>query len=311
MKIQLTNMINRRAFLFILLLLPVIHLAAQTLNAGTYNIRYDNPGDSLDSWKYRKQVVTELITFHEYDVFGIQEGLINQLNDLSAGLPGYGYTGVGRDDGKSGGEFSAIFYKKSRLNLLHSGTFWLSGTDIHKPNRGWDAVLPRICTWAEFEDKVTHRKFFHFNTHFDHVGVVARRESAALILRMITEIAGRSNVILTGDFNTDQTSEAYAVINNSGKLKDSYETAAFRYAFNGTFNAFNINTKTGSRIDHVFLSPGFKVLKYGILTDNYPGVSSDEQKKAGSDNFPKEVSLKHYTARLPSDHFPVFVKVSY
>lgn len=303
MKKQLT------ALLF-LLIVAISFAGAQTLNVGTYNIRYDNPGDSLNNWKYRKDMVADLVKFHEYDLFGIQEGLFNQVSDLSKALPQYGHVGVGRDDGKNAGEFSAIFYRKDRLKLLQSGTFWLSGTDISKPNKGWDAVLPRICTWAQFQDKQTGGKFFHFNTHFDHVGVVARRESASLILRMINKLAGDAPTILTGDFNVDQNSESYAVINNSGRLRDAYETASFRYAFNGTFNGFRINTKTDSRIDHVFLSTQFKAVKYGILTDYYPGQSS-ETGKADSGNFPKEVSLNRFTARLPSDHFPVFVKISY
>lgn len=295
----------------VLLLVAVSFLNAQTLNVGTFNIRYDNPEDSLNNWKYRKQFAIDLIKFHEYDVFGIQEGLMNQVNDLSAGLTGYGHVGVGRDDGKTAGEFSAIFYRKDRLQLLDNGTFWLSGTDINHPNKGWDAVLPRICTWAKFKDKQTGKVFFHFNTHFDHVGVTARKESAALILRMIDKIAGKAPVILTGDFNVDQNSDSYAVINNSGRFKDSYQTAAFRFAYNGTFQGFNINTHTDSRIDHVFLSSEFKALKYGVLTDNYPGPSSSVTGKADSGNFPKEVSLSKYEARLASDHFPVFVKVSY
>ena len=305
------NIMNKKFVLFFAVILVNCTVSlAQSLNIATYNIRYDNPGDSLDSWKYRKSVVASLIQFHEFDVFGIQEGLINQMKDLSEALPDYAYTGAGRDDGKEAGEFSAIFYKKSRFKLLKSGMFWLSGTDVSKPNKGWDAALPRVCTWAEFQDKNSGLKFFHFNTHFDHVGVVARRESASLILRMIDKIAGNAHVILTGDFNVDQNNESYGVINNSGKLKDSYETASFKYALNGTFNSFNINSKTESRIDHIFLSSKFKAVKYGVLTDCYPG-GSNEAGKVGSANFPREVSLKRSQARFPSDHFPVFVKVNY
>lgn len=298
-----------------LLLLTMIFCAivhAQSLNIATYNIRYDNKGDSVNGngWKARYPVISQLIRFHDFDIFGVQEALDHQLQNLKDSLPGYEYIGVGRDDGKKAGEHAAIFYKTSKFRLLKKGDFWLS-TITDRPNKGWDAALPRICSWGQFQVIGSSFKFHFFNIHFDHIGVQARKESAKLILAKIKEFAPHGNIILTGDFNVDQTNESYALLNNSGRLKDAYVLSPFKYALNGTFNSFNINAKTNSRIDHIFLSNSFKVKKYGILTDYYQGTVSAKSGKEDSGNFPKEVSLQKSEARLPSDHFPVMIQVNY
>lgn len=283
---------------------------AQQLNVASFNIRYKNNGDvrNGNGWSQRLPVVADIIKFHDFDIFGAQEALKEQLDDLSVKLAEYAYTGVGRNDGKSGGEHAAIFYKKTRFKLLRSGNFWLSEkTEV--PNRGWDAALPRICSWGEFEETAKGTRFFFFNTHFDHVGTRARSESAKLILEKIKELAGQSPVILTGDFNVDQTNPIYGILNDSGILRDSYETAAFRFAPNGTFNHFEINSKTDSRIDHIFLSPTIKAKRYGVLTDSYRAAKEKKAEVSTGGNFPKELKLQDYEAKLPSDHFPVMVVV--
>ncbi|WP_419801668.1 endonuclease/exonuclease/phosphatase family protein [Mucilaginibacter sp.] len=297
---------------FFLLITPFAF--GQQLNLATYNMRNDNAnnGDSArgNGWKQRLPVIAQLVRFHDFDIFGTQECLFHQLKNLETALPDYTYTGIGRDDGKTGGEFSAIFYKKNKFKLLRHGDFWLSEiTD--KPNKGWDAVLPRICSWGAFQDKATGFKFYFFNLHMDHIGVVARRNSAGLVLQKIKQLAGNAPVILTGDFNVDQTSDSYAVINNSGTLKDAYLLSPVKYALNGTFNDFNPNNKTDSRIDHIFLSKDFKVKRYGILTDSYRSQKAGGSEKETSANAPKEVALQNYQARLPSDHFPVMVVAGY
>ena len=286
-------------------------LYAQQFRVATYNLRYANRGDSLhgNGWGQRYPVIAGLIRFHDFDLFGTQEGLYHQLNDLKDSLPGYDYIGIGRDDGINGGEHSAIFYKTQKFSLLKKGDFWLS-TITDKPNKGWDAVLPRICTWGKFKENKTGFVFFLFNLHMDHIGVVARAESAKLVLAKIQEMAGKTPVILTGDFNVDQTSEPYHLLNESGVLKDSYDLSSFRYALNGTFNNFKTDRKTSSRIDHIFLSKGFRVRRYGILTDSYRSPDTDTTATTSS-NFPKEVSLAKFTAREPSDHFPVMAEIEY
>ncbi len=275
-----------RLFLtFIFLLLTTTFIQAQTLRVATYNLRYANAGDSVkgNGWAQRQPVIAGLIRFHDFDVFGVQEALHRQLTGLQAKLPGYAWLGVGRDDGRQAGEYAAIFYKTSRFKVLQQGHFWLSAiTD--RPNKGWDAVLPRICTWAQFEDKQSHQKFYHFNLHMDHIGVEARRESAKLILAKIKMLPPDMPVILTGDFNVDQTSDSYLLLNNSGVLKDSYTITDHPYAPSGTFNDFDVHTNTTSRIDHIFVTRQFEVLRYGIITDSYNG-------------------------RTPSDHYPVMVEL--
>ncbi|SFD17782.1 Metal-dependent hydrolase, endonuclease/exonuclease/phosphatase family [Chitinophaga sp. CF118] len=284
---------------------------AQRITVGTYNMRYDNKDDEEEGngWKQRYPVIAGMIRFHGFDIFGTQECLRHQLGDIKNSLPGFTFIGVGRDDGKEAGEHSAIFYNTEKFKLLENGDFWLS-TITDKPNKGWDAVLPRICSWGKFSDIKTGFTFYFFNLHMDHVGVQARAESSKLVLAKVKAMAGNIPVILTGDFNVDQNNESYALINNSGILKDAYETAAFRFALNGTFNSFNVNGKTDSRIDHIFLTKQFKVEKYGVLTDTYRNKNEDNS-TANTGNFPKEVSMQKYTAREPSDHFPVMIVVEY
>ncbi|HTN35910.1 MAG TPA: endonuclease/exonuclease/phosphatase family protein [Arachidicoccus sp.] len=285
--------------------------SAQKIITGTYNLRYDNPGDSINAWEGRRDKVATLIKFYDFDCFGTQEGLHHQLEQLHSALSEYDYVGVGRSDGKTSGEYAAIFYKKAKFKPIKSGTFWLSGTDLHHPNKGWDAALPRICTWVALKDKKTGKVFYHFNTHFDHRGIVARAESAKLILKMIQEIAKTNPVILTGDFNVDQNSDSYKLIHQSPKLEDAFEVAPIKMAFNGTFNAFNPNGFTKSRIDHVFISKNFKALRYGVLTASYRKALPEIAEKADSRNFPGQVHLYQSKALLPSDHFPVLVQLEF
>ena len=199
------------------------------------------------------------------------------------------------DDGKTKGEYAPVFYRKDKFKLLKSGNFWLS-EDTSKPNKGWDAAYTRICTWGEFKDITGKFRFWFFNLHMDHIGVVARRESAKLVISKIKEMCGKEPVILTGDFNVDQTSESYQILHESGILSDSYETAQLRYATNGTCTGWNPDTYTPNRIDHIFVTKNFVVEKYGVLTDTY--------------RIKNEATGK-YEARIPSDHFPVKVVLKY
>lgn len=261
-----------------------ISAKAQQITIGSFNIRYDNPGDAGNLWKDRAPVVSNLIRFHEFDVLGVQEALKNQLADISSALPEYAVYGKGRDDGKDGGEHSAIYYKKDRFKLLKTGDFWLSETP-DKPGKGWDATCcNRICSWVYLEDLQSKKKFYAFNVHFDHQGVVARVESSKLMLKKIKEIAGDAPVLLTGDFNGGRDSEWYKTLANSGAVVDVHGTVKFPYANNSSANGFR--TPRGEAvIDHIFMSKQFTASKWGILTDTYYG-------------------------KFPSDHFPILAKVS-
>jgi endonuclease/exonuclease/phosphatase family metal-dependent hydrolase len=260
-----------------------IGLKAQQITIGTFNIRYDNPRDSGNLWIDRAPIVSNLIRFHGFDILGIQEGLKNQLDDISAALPEYARYGKGRDDGKEAGEHSAIYYKKDRFKLLKGGDFWLSETpDV--PGKGWDVTCcNRICSWVYLEDLKTKKQFYAFNVHYDHQGVIARRESSKLILKKITEIAGNKPVLLTGDFNGGRDSEWYKTIATSEQLVDVHSKVKFPYANNSSSNGFRI-PRGNSVIDHIFMSGQFIASKWGILTDTYFG-------------------------KFPSDHFPVLAEV--
>jgi endonuclease/exonuclease/phosphatase family metal-dependent hydrolase len=306
----------RKVFLFLILAIAILLLAvtptnAQQLTVGTYNIRNHNHEDELqgNGWSQRCPVISKLVTFNDFDIWGAQEVLHDQLNDLVSAMPQYGYLGVGRDDGKTKGEYAPIFYKKSRFKVLKDGHFWLS-EHMDYPNKGWDAACIRICTWGYFKDLSTKKKFWFFNLHMDHIGVVARRESAKLVLRKIREMCGSDPVILTGDFNVDQTHESYRLLANSGILQDSYKIADMSYTLNGTFNDFDTFSWTSSQIDHVFVSKQFHVYRFGILTDTYRTLRNTAEVVQEKDTL-KEISLKKYDIKMPSDHFPVKVILYY
>lgn len=281
----------------------------EPLVIATYNIRQANHSDSVagNGWGQRLPYVANLIKFHGFDLFGTQEGFKYMLEDLKRMLPGYDYIGVGRDNGADEGEHAAIFYNTDKFDVLDHGDFWLSETP-DSVSYGWDAVCRRVCTWGKFREKKSGKEFLYFNLHMDHRGTVARAESAKLILQKIKDLQTPIPVILSGDFNVDQNSESYKLINESGVLKDAYETSEYVYANNGTFNDYDADAFTDERIDHIFLSPEFKVKKYGVLTDSYRTENEISQPEQSS-NFPEDVSISKWTSRLPSDHYPVMIVV--
>jgi endonuclease/exonuclease/phosphatase family metal-dependent hydrolase len=270
----------KRTLLVAVCYLFIIAVSGQQLKIATFNIRYDNKRDTGNLWVDRAPIVSALIRFHDFDVFGTQEGLKNQLDDISQALPEYTRYGLGRDDGKDKGEHSAIYFKTSEFKLLKSGDFWLSETP-DKPSLGWDATCcNRISSWVYLQHKKTGKKFYMFNAHFDHQGVKARKESSLLILKKINEIAAGQPVIFTGDLNGSQSSEWYLALANSDVLKDSYKQVKYPYANNASFNAFGRSRRSTEIIDHIFTTKHFTASKWGILTDTYFG-------------------------KFPSDHFPV------
>ena len=266
------------------LLLMAADIEAETVTAMTWNIRLDIAQDGEDRWELRQDEVLGFIQFHAPDVLGIQEGLPGQVAFIDDGLPGYSYAGVGREGGDNG-EYSAVFYNEARLELLDSGTFWLSEMpDV--VSKGWDAALPRICTWTRFRDRDTSRTFRVFNTHFDHVGAVARANSAALLLQKIAEInREREPLLLMGDFNAEPGSAPIEML--TAELDDAREAgAAVMLGPEGTFSGFEVNGPVTRRIDYVFLSRGdWGVKKYAVFTDSRGG-------------------------RYLSDHLPVYVEVA-
>ncbi|GGG77194.1 endonuclease [Parapedobacter pyrenivorans] len=252
------------------------------IRVASYNLRMDTPRDSLNAWPNRKENVKALIRYHDFDIIGTQEGFVHQLTDILE-LPEYAYFGAGRDDGKQAGEHSAIIYKKDRFRIVDSGNFWLSETP-GEPGLGWDATCcNRICSWAKFADKGTKKEFYVFNVHFDHQGVIARKESGKLMVAKIKEIAKDAPVICMGDFNS--TPETEQIKGMSAILNDAYTiTKQPPYGPVGTTNSFRFTAPMKNRIDYIFVSKDFEVAKYAVLTD-----AKDQ--------------------RYPSDHLPVVADV--
>jgi len=231
----------------------------------SYNIRYDNKWDVENNWSLRKNRICQLLNDYNPSIFGIQEGLLNQVGFIDSVLIKYDYVGVGRDDGKMKGEFCAIYFDTTRYKIHNNSTFWLSETpDI--VSVGWDAALERICTYGLFEDKNSGDEFWVFNTHFDHLGVIARKKSSSLILKKIKEINTQSlPVILMGDFNSIPDSEPIKILKND--LIDALQISLDNLKGpQGTFNDFNEKLPIDNRIDYIF-TKNIKVLSYRHIDD--------------------------------------------
>ena len=224
----------------------------------TYNIRYDNPDDGRDNWNYRKQDMVRFIESTDPVVFGLQEGLAPQVGYLHQKLEQFDYIGVGRDDGKQKGEYCAVFYQPKQIQLLESGTFWLSESP-QEISVGWDAALPRICTYGLFEDN-QGKKFWVFNTHFDHKGKQARKQSASLIIDQINTINDNQYpVVLMGDFNATPTDDPIKII--AANLQNiTGDSASPLSGPTGTYNGFK-QIQLDRRIDFIF-TQGFQVESY-------------------------------------------------
>ncbi|HZV70388.1 MAG TPA: endonuclease/exonuclease/phosphatase family protein [Saprospiraceae bacterium] len=281
---------------FTIVLRPLHPLSAQDndFRIMTFNLRYPNPGDGIHYWDNRRPLVTGLIRFHEVDLLGVQEAHRRQIDEIVADIPEFDWFGVCRTDGKTNpypdGEFSAILYRKSRFKFLEGNTFWLSETPEVAGSKGWDAAYPRIVTWAKFEDMLTGKIFFHFNTHFDHLGVVARNESAKLLLQKIKLIAGEFPVIVTGDFNCGETEMPYHIMTNDSTAYHVTDAMTIskspHYGPKATFAGnFEISGLIDHRIDFIFIRNKMEVLKHAILSDSWNG-------------------------NLASDHLPVMAVVS-
>lgn len=233
----------------------------------SFNIRLDHAADSMNSWKYRKDHAAQMIAYYAPDILGMQEVVKNQLDDLKKCLPQYTALGVGRADGKEKGEYCSLFYKADRFELVKNGDFGLSETPDSIGKKGWDAACERIVTWAVLKDKLSGKEIAAFNTHFDHVGKVARSESAKLILEKIKQIAGDLPVIVTGDFNGTLDSEPIVVLTEGG-MKNACATAKVIYGPVWSFHNFGrIPLKDRRLIDFIFVNGPVEVERYRTIGD--------------------------------------------
>jgi len=287
-------------FLYLLVCLGIIVLSSgckecgpngdgpNSLNIMTFNIRFNNPDDGVNAWPNRKEMVASIIGFHQVAIVGVQEALHDQVVQLDSLLPDFDWIGVGRDDGRNAGEYSAIFYRSGRFIKEDGGNFWLSQEPWQAGTLGWDAACVRICTWLKLTDKRTHRTFYVFNTHFDHIGVLARRNSAKLIREKINEIANTAPVILCGDFNCTNQDESYKTLTAKETIGLNLSDAgtlsmAKPYGSRYSYNAFQDSVQQGI-IDFIFVSDKIDVLRHGVISERWDGC-------------------------YPSDHFPVLAEI--
>jgi endonuclease/exonuclease/phosphatase family metal-dependent hydrolase len=235
----------------------------------TYNIRFNNPGDGEHAWPNRSADVINLLKFHKAEIFCLQEALHGQVEEINEAFADFSYVGVGRDDGKQKGEYAPIFYDTKKYKEIESGNFWLSEfPDI--PALGWDAACIRICTWIILEELDLREQIMVFNTHFDHVGELARKNAADLILKKIQKEASGKPVILCGDFNLPP--ESVPIQKLSAVLNDSYMfTELPPHGARGTWTGFTYKDTPGARIDYIFVSEDLRVLRYAALTDSRDG----------------------------------------
>ena len=274
--------------LFSTLLSNTVAKVKLDLKLMTFNVRYDNPDDNLNNWKYRKEAVTKLIRAENIDILGAQEVLANQLKDITERLPEYKSIGVGREDGIAKGEFSPIFYKKNRFTVIKSGYFWLSETP-ETASKGWDAACERIATWAQLKDKSTGKIIFVLNTHLDHVGTLARQKSVELLKKNTALLSAGLPQIIMGDFNADPESTVIKQMlmrSNSNELFNSKAVAKKVYGANWTFNGFgSVALKDRPIIDYIFINKAVRVKEHIIAPETTNG-------------------------KFLSDHSAVFIKVS-
>ena len=263
-----------------------------TLRVMSFNVRYGTAQDGDNVWDLRRDLVVDTIEAFDPDLLGVQECLDFQGAYLLESTTGYGFVGVGRDDGSDTGEMCAILYRESRFELVDSGHFWLSETPDVPGSRSWDSALPRMASWVRLrttESTVVGDgpvEFLFLNAHFDHAGETARVRSAELLRERAAELAGGDPIIIAGDFNapavwaSDGPFTVLAGGAGATRLVDTYGAVEAEGAgAEGTFNAFEGKT-SGARIDWILVSPDVAVGEAGI----------DRTERDG---------------RYPSDHFPV------
>ena len=274
----------KKLFTAICLLFVALSFAQNSIDVMSYNIRLGSADDGENHWNIRKDKLKDLINYYEADFIGMQEAQKPQIEYLLENNSLYGFLGKPRDEGENS-EFSCIFYLKNKYKVLQQDTFWLSETP-EKSTKSWDAAYPRIVTYGLFENIKTKKKIWVLNTHFDHVGVVARQKSAEIILKKIKQLQGKQNlpVVLTGDFNSFKTDTWMQPLVNNLQEASSHSITK-PYGGTATWNAFNFKEKPVDQIDFIFTSKNNTVIKkFRTITD-------------------------FYDFKYPSDHLPIISRI--
>lgn len=271
-------------FLITVIILPAVFCAVKPaqlpeLTVMSYNIRLGSADDGTNSWQFRCPASVLMIEDLKPDVIGVQEALLPQLLFLDENCRSYDYVGAGREDGKKKGEYAAIIYNKKTVSVVKWGTFWLSETP-EEPSKGWDAACIRSSTWAVMKSKASGKKFLFINTHFDHMGETARRESAALMISKISELNPDGlPVVLVGDFNVEYTHPALSPVTDS--MKNARKIAAITDS-SATYHGWG---KASEVIDHIFYTGFRSCTRFETVTGPYAG------RKFISDHYPVEAVL--------------------
>lgn len=283
--VEIRRVLFNYSLLCLIFITAIGELVAQDFSVMTYNIRYDNQWDTINSWEKRKESVIKIIEESGVDIFGIQEALHNQIEDLQEAFSGFEYVGVGREDGKTKGEYAAIFYVKDKFELIDEGTFWLSESP-GKPSVGWDASMERICTYAHLKHLKTSKSFWIFNAHYDHIGVQSRVNSTTLILEKMNQFSGSTDpIIIMGDFNVEQSEEPIVLFKKEKFHDISFTSSDIRVYRLGTFNGFQKEFKA-KKIDYIFARNVFGK-DYRHIFDTMPN------------------------GNYPSDHFPIVLGIEF
>lgn len=256
------------------------------LRAMSFNIRYGTANDGVNSWPNRRELAIGVIRDFNPGVLGVQEALRFQLDEIRVELPWLGEVGVGRDDGKEAGEYSAILYDTRRLTLLEQGTFWLSETPDVPGSKSWGNNITRIATWARFCDSITRKDFVVLNTHWDHESQNAREKSAHQIVRWLAAHASGMPLMVMGDFNSGEQNRAFRTLLTAGDigvhLRNTFSHSADEEV--GTYHAF-AGRRDGEKIDAILVSPN-----WGFMGGRIVRTSDGD--------------------RYPSDHFPVVAELA-
>lgn len=266
----------KRVLFWVTFLFAGFNLIAETpIKVMTFNIRMNTKVDGLNSWPYRRDEAANMIKHYAPDIIGTQEVLHKQLKDLKSRLPKYKVVGVGREDGKKKGEYSALWYNADRFDVLDSGTFWLSETPEVAGSKGWDGACERVATWAKLRDRKSKDVFIALNTHLDHVGKKARSEGVKLILDRLSVLGAGIPIVVTGDFNATSDTDVIARVTNIADPKHLSDSRAMAKVKNGDDWSFHdygkIPVNERPLIDYIFVANDIDVKSSSVLPSKHNG----------------------------------------